>query len=248
MNKAPKAMLLLGATSDIGRAIASAYAAAGWSIILAARDRDICERDARDLVVRYAIKVEVVEFDVCAMDTFEMFLNKLVLFPDTVVSVIGLLGDQERAEKDPAHALNIFRTNYEGPALLLQLFANRMADRGHGTIVGVSSVAGERGRASNYCYGSAKSGLTAYLSGLRSRSVKRGVHVLTVNPGYVRTKMTADMKLPGVLTAEPDVVGRAVYKAAEQKKNDVIYVLPVWRLIMAIVRIIPEGLFKRMKM
>lgn len=240
-----KTMLLLGGTSDIGKAIADAYAAAGWQIILAARDRAACERNARDLMVRYSVTVEVIEFDVCATDRFELFVNGLVQLPDAVISVVGLLGSQKQAETDLSHATSIMRTNFEGPALLLGLVANRMAGRGFGTLVGVSSVAGERGRALNYVYGAAKAGLTAFLSGLRNRLAKSGVHVLTVNPGFVRTKMTEGLALPKALTADPAILGRLVFEAAE-KKRDVIYVLPVWRFIMAMIRAIPERLFKRM--
>ena len=138
--------------------------------------------------------------------------------------------------------------NFEGPGLLLGFFAGQMAKRGTGTIVGISSVAGDRGRATNYVYGSAKAGFTAFLSGLRNRLASRGVHVLTVKPGFVRTKMTEGMKLPPPLTAEPEEVARRVYRAAEVKKTDLIYVRPAWRLIMAIIRNIPEARFKRMKL
>jgi decaprenylphospho-beta-D-erythro-pentofuranosid-2-ulose 2-reductase len=247
MSDAGKTMLLLGATSDIGHAVATAYAAAGWRIVLAGRDRAGCERNAHDLKTRYDAPVLVVEFDVNAVDRFQSFLDGLPQLPDTVVSVIGLLGEQGRAENELAHATGILRTNFEGPALFLGLVANRMAERSHGTLVGVSSVAGERGRASNYVYGSAKAGFTAFLSGLRNRLAKRGVHVLTVNPGYVRTRMTEGMALPKLLTADPAAVGRAIYQAAELKKRDVIYALPIWRWVMLVIRCIPERVFKRLR-
>jgi Short-chain dehydrogenases of various substrate specificities len=139
------------------------------------------------------------------------------------------------------------RSNYEGPALLTGLIAERFAARGSGTIIGISSVAGERGRASNYVYGSAKAGYTAFLSGLRNRLSKTGVHVMTVLPGFVRTRMTAGMDLPARLTAEPAAVAEAIFRAAG-KQRDVIYVKPVWRLVMAIIRAIPEGIFKGTKL
>jgi short-subunit dehydrogenase len=124
--------------------------------------------------------------------------------------------------------------------------ANRFVQRGSGTIVGVSSVAGDRGRASNYVYGSAKAGFTAFLSGLRNRLARQGVHVLTVKPGFVRTRMTRGMKLPGALTADPVLVGREIYAAAITRK-DVVYVYPSWRLIMGIIKMVPEGIFKKGK-
>jgi hypothetical protein len=113
-------------------------------------------------------------------------------------------------------------------------------------IVGISSVAGDRGRGSNYVYGAAKAGFTAFLSGLRNRLSPLGVRVVTVKPGFVRTRMTEGMKLPPVLTAEADEVGRAIFKA--ERGGDVLYVRPVWRGVMAIIRAIPEPVFKRLKL
>lgn len=246
MSDPGKTMLLLGATSDIGHAVAAAYAAAGWRVVLAGRNRAGCERNANDLTTRYGGSVLVADFDVSAVDRLQAFVDDLPEPPDTVVSVIGLLGEQDRAEHDVAHATEILRTNFEGPALVLGLIADRMAARGHGTLVGVSSVAGDRGRASNYVYGAAKAGFTAFLSGLRNRLAKRGVHVLTVKLGYVRTRMTDGMTLPKMLTTDPNVVGRAIYRAAEETKRDVIYVLQVWRWVMLVIRGIPERIFKRL--
>ena len=133
------------------------------------------------------------------------------------------------------------------PALLLSALAERFAQRGSGILVGVSSVAGDRGRAANYVYGSAKAGFTAFLSGLRNRLARSGVHVLTVKPGFVRTRMTAGMNLPEHLTATPDEVAAAVAEALRTGR-DVVYVRRIWRLIMWAVRAMPERVFKRMKM
>ena len=142
----------------------------------------------------------------------------------------------------------MLRTNFEGPALLLGLFAERLLARGSGTIVGVSSVAGDRGRGSNYLYGAAKAGFTAFLSGLRNRLAPNGLRVITVKPGFVRTQMTAGMKLPPVLTAEPDEVGRSIFTAAEKGSSDVIYVRRLWRPVMMVIGSIPERIFKRLRL
>jgi hypothetical protein len=122
-----------------------------------------------------------------------------------------------------------------------------MERRGSGTIVGVSSVAGDRGRATNYVYGSAKAGFTAFLSGLRNRLAAAGVHVVTVKPGFVATRMTEGMKLPPALTAAPDEVARAVLTAVRQRR-DTIYVRRIWWPMMVVIRLIPERIFKRMKL
>jgi short-subunit dehydrogenase len=138
----------------------------------------------------------------------------------------------------------VIRSNFEGPAMALAELANRFEARGSGVLVGISSVAGERGRASNYVYGAAKAGFTAYLSGLRNRLAKRGVHVVTVLPGFVATRMTEGMDLPARLTAQPGEVAEAVLRAVERRR-DVIYVRPVWRVVMGIIRAMPEPVFKR---
>ena len=249
MTPMEKTLLLLGGTSDIGRATAQRYAEAGWRILLAARDAEAAERNARDIAARTGASVSVHPFDVLDADGFAAFIERLPALPNTVVCVIGTLGEQSRAESEMAHATTILRTNFEGPALFLGLIAGRFAAREWGTIVGVSSVAGDRGRASNYVYGSAKAGFTAFLSGLRNRLARdTQVRVVTVKPGFVRTRMTAGMKLPGPLTAEPAEVGRAIYRRAEERRADVIYVRPVWRLVMAIIRAIPERIFKRLSL
>jgi decaprenylphospho-beta-D-erythro-pentofuranosid-2-ulose 2-reductase len=246
--RAQKAMLLLGATSDIGRAAALRYAQAGWPVTLAGRDIEMARRNAKDITIRTGMAIEVAELDVLETDRLRAFVEDLPRLPDTVICVVGDLGDQQRAQTEVAYASMIMRTNFEGPALLLGLFADRFCARGSGTIVGVSSVAGDRGRASNYVYGAAKAGFTAFLSGLRCRLFNTGVRVVTVQPGFVRTRMTAQMKLPAVLTAEPEEVGRGIYAAAESARKDVIYVRPIWRLIMAIIRALPEVVFKRLKL
>ena len=245
MTPPDKTLLVLGGTSDIGRATAKAFAARGWPVQLAGRDLDALRREAGDITARSCVAVTTHTFDVLDTSSFTGFVDALPVLPDTLVCVVGLLGDQARAESDFEHATAIMRSNYEGPALVLGLFADRFLARGTGTIVGVSSVAGDRGRASNYVYGSAKAGFTAFLSGLRNRTAKRGVHVITVKPGFVRTKMTDDMKLPGPLTVDPSVVGEAIFGAVERRSN-VIYVAGIWRLVMAVIRSIPEFLFKKL--
>ncbi|WP_179378343.1 SDR family oxidoreductase [Jannaschia marina] len=243
-----RSLLVIGGTSDMGRAVAAAYAEMGWTIALAARDIEAAGRDAADIRTRVeAARVAVHHLDILETDTFGAFLDGLDTLPDTVVCVVGMLGDQERAQDDPHYAARVMRTNFEGPALLLEMLARRFADRGRGLIVGVSSVAGDRGRASNYVYGSGKAGLTAYLSGLRNRLSATDVRVVTVKPGFVRTKMTAGMDLVGPLTATPQAVAARI-AALQSRRADVIYVLRAWWPIMSIIRAIPETVFKKLKL
>ena len=249
MTENQKTMLLIGATSDIGRATALAYAQAGWQILLAARNVETAQRNADDIATRTGARVSVYPLDILESAAMTGFVDGLPALPDTVVCVVGEMGNQDRAQMELDHAAMVFRTNFEGPALLLGLFANRFLTRGSGAIVGVSSVAGDRGRGTNYVYGAAKAGFTAFLSGLRNRLAPSGLRVVTVKPGFVRTRMTAGMKLPGLLTAEPDEVGAAIFAAAEGKRGrDVIYVRPVWRGVMAVIGSIPEPIFKKLKL
>jgi decaprenylphospho-beta-D-erythro-pentofuranosid-2-ulose 2-reductase len=243
-----KFLLVLGGGSDIGRATALRFAQAGWRVALAGRDAVSLKREVADLETRTGVKVFANVIDILDTGSFETFVAGLDGLPDAIVCVIGLLGDQSKAETDLSHMSLVMRSNFEGPALLLGLFGERFRARGEGVIVGVSSVAGERGRASNYVYGAAKAGLSAFLSGLRNRFGKTKIRVVTVKPGFVRTKMTAGMKLPPLLTAEPAQVAEAIYRATAVRPRDVIYVKPIWLIIMTIIKLIPEPIFKRFKL
>ncbi|WP_017670771.1 SDR family oxidoreductase [Blastomonas sp. AAP53] len=237
-------VLIMGARSDIGRALAKAYAAQGCEVILAARG-DV-SADATDLGLRSGAKVRAVSVDIIDGQP-DAFFDSLGVVPGTVVMVAGLLGDQVESAADDAAAQKVMDSNYNGPSRYLLAAARRMGKVPDACIIGISSVAGDRGRASNFVYGSAKAGFTAFLSGLRNAHAKTGLHVMTVKPGFVRTQMTAGMKLSPVMTAEPEQVASAIIKA-QGKKSDVIYTLGRWRLVMAVVRAIPEPIFKKLSL
>ncbi|WP_230360064.1 SDR family oxidoreductase [Ancylobacter sp. Lp-2] len=239
-------MLVVGGTSDIGSAIARRHAAAGGDLILTTREAARIEADAQDIRLRYRVQVTIVTFDILALDTHAALLDRLPRLPDIAVCVVGLLGDNLTSANDPAAARLVMETNYVAPSLLVGLVALRFEVRGSGVIVGISSVAGERGRASNYVYGSAKAGFTAFLSGLRARLSRSSVRIVTVKPGFVATRMTAKLKLPPILTAQPEEVADAV-SVALAKKRDVVYVRAIWRMIMSVIRHLPEFIFKKIK-
>jgi decaprenylphospho-beta-D-erythro-pentofuranosid-2-ulose 2-reductase len=242
-------LLILGATSDMAVAIARKFAANGYDIQLAARNASRLQPLRSDLTIRYSVKSTIHEFDAAQPATHAAFLSSLETRPDFCICVFGYLGDQEKAESDWAECEKTLLVNYVGAVSILNLVANEFAARGNGGIAGISSVAGERGRQSNYFYGSAKAGFTAYLSGLRNRLFHKGVHVLTIQPGFVATKMTENMPLPGpaLLVATPEAVANTTYKAITKKKN-VIYVKWFWRWIMLLIKSIPESMFKKLKM
>lgn len=229
----------------MGLAIAHAFAREGHPVQLAARAPDRLEEVRADIALRHGVEVTTHGFDALDLASHEPFLDGLPALPGIAVCAVGLMGEQSENERDLARAAEVMRSNFEGPASIFAALANRFESRGSGTLVGISSVAGDRGRATNYVYGAAKAGFTAFLSGLRNRLASKGVHVVTVLPGFVNTAMTEGMDLPGPLTAEPEEVGAAVLKAVRKQRN-VIYVRPVWRLVMAIIRNIPEPIFKKL--
>lgn len=240
-----KNILLLGAGSDLAQAMADIYAARKDKLMLAGRDTTSLERIKSDLEVRYSADVSLHLFDACAPETHEMFYKSLPNVPDVVVCVFGYLGDTEKGMHDWAEADKILRTNYVGAVSILNVAATSM--KSGGTIIGISSVAGERGRQSNFLYGSAKAGFTAYLSGLRNYGFHRGFHVLTVKPGFMKTAMTDGMKLNPALTAIPSKAAADIVSAADRKEN-VLYTLWMWKYIMLIIKNIPEFIFKKLKM
>lgn len=228
-------------------ALAHTFGARGHPLQLAARNVADLEAAKTDLELRHNVSVSLHELDALAPETHADFVSNLGELPEIAISAIGYMGDQTASEQDPAAAAQVMRSNFEGPANLLGILANHFVARGSGTLVGISSVAGDRGRATNYIYGSAKAGFTAYLSGLRNRLAKVGVHVLTVLPGFVATRMTEGMDLNPKLTAEPEAVAEAIARACDRQKN-VIYVLPIWWLVMLIIRNIPERIFKKLSL
>ncbi len=239
------AVLVLAARSDIGLAVAHKFAALGHPIQLAARNVGSLEPAQNDLQLRHQVQVSLHEFDVLDLAQHADFVNDLPELPTIAVCAVGVLGTQAEDEQDTVAAAQVMRANFEGPASILAVLANQFENRGHGVLVGISSVAGERGRASNYIYGAAKAGFTAYLSGLRNRLAAKGIHVVTILPGFVDTKMTDGLDLPPKLTAQPSEVADAIETAVRKKRN-VVYVKPIWAIVMTVIRCIPEAVFKKM--
>jgi len=238
-------VLIIGAKSDIAKATASEYAKHGYDLYLAVRNTTELADFANDLRIRFNRKVVCIELNILAYDTHEQAYQALEPKPSGVISAVGYLGNQEQAQTDASEAEHIINTNYTGVVNMLNIIANDFEQRKNGFIVAISSVAGDRGRKSNYMYGSAKAALTAYLSGLRNRLHDAHVSVLTVKPGFVNTQMTEGMELPEKLTAEPEHVAKDIYKA-QQKGSNVLYTKWIWRWIMLIIKAIPEWKFKGM--
>ncbi len=244
-----RAVLLVGGTSAIGRAIAREMAARGARLHLGARDRSEVERISADLRTRYGVPATWSVFEAGDFGSHAGFLAGAIAELgglDIVVVAVGELGDQVAAEGDFAEARRIIDANYTGVLSLLTEVAGRMEHQRHGAIAVLCSVAGDRGRRSNYFYGSAKAGLDRYLQGLRSRLLHSGVHVLTVKPGLIDTRMTFD-RPASVLIANPRRVALATVRGLRHRRN-VIYVPWYWFWLMLGVRAVPESLFKRVNL
>ncbi|MDF1562883.1 MAG: SDR family oxidoreductase [Deltaproteobacteria bacterium] len=240
-------VLILGATSPIARGVAEAFARRGHPLCLAARSLEEAERLARDLELRFGIETGARAFEAEAVETHRDLLEAVDACRDGlggVVLAFGALGDAEEAARDFEAAAHLIDVNYRGAVSVLTHAAELLEQKGHGFLAVLSSVAGDRGRKSNYVYGSAKAGLTAYTQGLRGRLHPAGVRVLTVKPGFVDTAMTFGK--PGVFAvADPRRVGEGIVRALE-RGEDVVYLPRFWRGIMTVLRHVPEVIFKRL--
>jgi short-subunit dehydrogenase len=241
-------VLVAGATSAIAQETAKLLAADRDRLFLVARDPARLAIVAQDLLVRGAERVEtlVADLDDLArhgeiVDAAEAALDGL----DTVLVAHGVLGDQAACQRDYRRTEAVLRTNFLSAVSLLTPIAERFESRKAGTIVAIGSVAGDRGRRSNYVYGAAKGALALFLQGLRSRLQPSGVRVITVKPGFVDTPMTAHLP-KGFLFARPEVVARGIHRAIVRGR-DVVYLPGFWRLIMTAIRLVPERWFKRLE-
>ena len=212
-------VLVLGATSDIGIAIAKKFAAAGYNIQLAARKPELLGPLKSDIEIRCKVACSVHGFDALKYDSHVTFFAALT--PDVTITIFGTMYEEEDAFNDWALAEGMINTNYTGAVSILNIAAKYYIARQKGTIIGVSSVAGDRGRASKLIYGSSKAAFTAYLAGLRNKCFKDNVHVMTVKPGFVYTRMTENIPLPKPLTSTPDEVAAVVYNGFTKKKNTI---------------------------
>jgi short-subunit dehydrogenase len=245
-------VLVLGATSGIARALCHVLARRGCGLALAARNREELEKTAADLRVRYQGKVFAEPFEALAFDSHPAFFQRCRKrfggALDGVILCHGYLPDQGESQTDFAEARRTIDINFTSAVSLLHLAAAALEQRPGSYIAAISSVAGDRGRQSNYTYGAAKAGLSAFLQGLRNRLYRAGVHVLTIKPGFVDTPMIQGRVNPrSRLVATPERVAQAIHRAILRRKN-VIYTPWFWKYIMSIIGRIPEGLFKKLKL
>jgi len=244
-----KRALILGAKSAIARAIALRLVADGYDLALAARQVEALSPFAADIQLRHQSQVDLIEFDGLDFAELERLPQRVerIAGPfELSVLVFGYLGSQEETENNTEEMLKVLNANFTGAAVALGHLANYFKQKASGGIIGIGSVAGDRGRQSNFFYGAAKGGLALFLQGLRNRLAPSGIHVLTVKPGFVDTPMTEG--LDGLfLVAKPESVADDIVRAYNKKK-DVLYTPFFWRWIMLIIRGIPERIFKKLSL
>lgn len=246
----PRNILVLGAASAIAVACARRWAAQGARFLLVARNAERLDLVAADLLARGASAAEVHVMDMTDFAAHAELVARCArsLQPlDIALVAHGTLPDAERCAQDAELAVREFTTNATSTIALLTRLAPVLRAQGRGSLAVVSSVAGDRGRPSNYLYGAAKAAVSTYCEGLRAQLFASGVHVMTVKPGFVDTPMTRHLSLPGLLLATPDAVARRIVRGIEQRRAT-LYTPGFWRWIMLVIRCIPETLFKRLKL
>jgi decaprenylphospho-beta-D-erythro-pentofuranosid-2-ulose 2-reductase len=242
-------VLIVGATSAIAHETAKCFALDGAELFLVGRNPQKLDVVHNDLKVRGAKRVESFVLDLNELTRHQELVNTAISTLgslDVALLAHGTLSDQDKANADVDFALREFSTNATSYISLMTLLANYFEQQRKGNITVISSVAGERGRGSNYIYGAAKGAVTLFAGGLRNRLSKCGVSVTTIKPGFVDTPMTADKK-KNALFADPQAVGQRIYKAI-QRGEDIVYVPWFWMLIMGLIRNIPERIFKRLSL
>jgi hypothetical protein len=247
-------IVIFGATSAIAQACARIWLQRGARLVLVGRHAARLQVVADDLRTRAgatgAAHIHALQADLDPLDGHAVLVDQataLLGSIDIVLIAHGSLPDQRHCEADPALAMGEIHTNGTSVVHLAGLLGRQLAAQGRGSLAVISSVAGDRGRQSNYVYGAAKGLVTLYLQGLRNSLFASGVHVLTIKPGFVDTPMTAAIPKSGPLWATPDQVARGIVRAVD-RRQDVAYVPGWWRVIMVIIRAIPEAIFKRLKL
>ncbi len=239
-------VLVLGGNSEIGIAAAEQFALNEKAeIILASRNVQNAKERAREIVEKYGVVARAIAFDALAYESHQKFYDQLTSRPDVVIQAFGVLENQKECQEDFKKAKSVLEGNLMGAVSILEIVAADFEQIGKGTIIGLSSVAGERGRKSSYIYAASKAGLTVYLDGLRHRLHPTGVHVITVLPGFVPTKMVAGRTSKFGVTPLP-VAGRDIYNAWKKGKYK-IFTGRKMRWVMAFIRNIPESLMLKMR-
>lgn len=245
----PRRVILLGALSTVAVCLARIYAAEGADLVMVARHRQRLEDLAADLVLRGAGRIHLISRDLtegaCERDLFDWV--SILGSVDHIVILYGTLGDQARAEIDEAYARDVMATDFTSPAIWALAATKIIRAQGRGSLVVIGSVAGDRGRQSNYLYGSTKAGLSVLLQGIAHKLAGTGARAVIIKPGFIATRMTEHLNTRGLLWASPETIARTVRRAAE-RSGPIVYAPGFWRLIMIVIRLTPAWLFHKTKL
>ena len=240
-------ILIIGGNSDIGFEIAKEfYKNNNNNLYLTTQPNKKITKDINQLK-NHKNRLKLIKFDLLEFNNHKKFYNALDPKPDLVICSAGMFLNSEQILSNFELKEKMINTNFTGYASILDIIIDDFKRKNNGCIIGISSVAGDRGRASNYMYGSTKSAFSSYLSGLRNSLKKFNINIITIKPGFVKTKMTNNIKMNKYLTATPEKVAKDVHKAWEKKK-DIVYTPWYWKYIIIMIKIIPEKIFKKMNL
>lgn len=237
-----QSILILGATSSIARACSEILASRRCKLFLASRNISELERIASDLRIRFNVDVDYAFFDITQIDSHAAFFKMLIEKMDAIDGLLMAVGLIDKLDYQ-----KVIAANFTGPISFFEHYVKYLAIQKKGFIIGLSSIAGDRGRTPNYVYGASKAGLTAYLQGLRNYFYPFKVQILTIKLGLIDTKMVFGGKYPLYLAASPKKTAIKIIRALDKGKESV-YIPGIWRLIMLIIRLIPEKIFKRLSL
>ncbi|MCB0272962.1 MAG: SDR family NAD(P)-dependent oxidoreductase [Bdellovibrionales bacterium] len=242
-----KRIAILGANSSIAKSFLYSCAIEGNEFVLVARSVQDLKLIQDVLIQRGALKVEIIEYDFLHLEEHQNLINKIWISPvNQLLIAYGTLPDQARAKEDQLYFLQQFELNAVSILVFLQILQSKFESQCYGTLAVITSVAADRGKGSNYLYGSAKAAVSVYLEGMRCALDSHGIHVLEIKPGFVDTPMTESFR-KNFLWATPEYVGKKIVLALQRKKN-IVYIPWFWRWIMFVIKWIPTPIFKKMKM
>lgn len=239
-------LLVIGGKSDIGFSIAKKFYQNNYNIYLTKKHDSSFNKKIFDLK-DYEKRIRFLDFNLLDFENHQKFYNSLNPKPKIVVCAAGFFHDNTNLIENFTEIKKTIDTNYTAYVSLLNIISDDFKKRNSGSIIGISSVAGDRGRSSNYIYGSSKSAFSSYLSGLRNSMYKYNVNVITVKPGFVKSKMTKNLNFYNILTSTPEIVAKDVFKAWKKKKC-VVYTPWYWKYISIIIRLIPEKIFQKLNL
>ena len=242
-----KHIVITGASSDIAQACIREFASKNYNITLLGRNLSRLEKLIQDIRQKFNTNLAIHEVDHHDSESVLTVIKSLESPIDVLLCAQGVMHSNDNCINDAGLTVDMIRTNFESNVIIINAIFKHMKMQGHGKIMAISSVAGIRGRKSNFIYGSTKAALSTFLSGLRALGKEHSIEVIDIKPGFVSTKMTVGIDLPNILTTSPEALARRIYKQGAIGRSKIIYSLPIWRLIALIIKFLPRFILDKMK-